>query len=471
MSNYILSPIIINSKLDDSYNIDHPQRLEMKGLARYYQKLTLDEVVSKSVKGLFQHRYRFACKRYFKNTWKLVSLNNIWDSSTPLTLGKLRAIDRCFVYHGRGIPAPKTVLSDTSEVVKVVIQSLLHGGKLTSALLHKPTLEAILIKKDPQLLAEFHKELQHELNHLIANPPTNANEEFIWRAFLGNVIALLPFTYPKNDTKVTLPVLKNGVCRPVEYTMQVLPLEVTKLSSPMLMLGLSPVNDAKASHVLTYLATTFPAGDGYAGTLLADFTPNKSVGEAVYERNKAVIDGWMMGKKDIYGAGTSLGGALMMLTLIHHSEKLARIDLYNPPGLYENCWEKPISTNCKVNIFNQYGDLVSKLGFFPTTPNVSLYAVTSKDARENFLSAHSCAFTGCPEVSIVQQDPKIENNDTYRKMLTKLHKRLGPVVVYHPIKSVLIARDALKGLHRDWNPRLETLKKNCFAFCCCSPVA
>ncbi len=464
MKNSPIHPVLTSNLLDstclvpDSQIIDSPSRLlaQTSGWQQLFlgkDKSHPNNRITHAVKEFFQQRYDFHQKGIFKRTWRALQIYKKWNPASLLTLGKLRAIDAIFkkrlIYHGPGIMPPKDNLPHADATIKMVVRSLLHGGRTSSSNISSAGIKALFLQKDETLLHGFRMELQHELDNLVATTPKNPQEELLWRAFLGNVVALLPYTYPHNDDAFHIPILSHGVCRRVEYKIHVMPLSLTSLSSPMTALGLTPLNDAEAPPMLVYIGTTYPAGEGFATTVLADFTPNHSVGEAVYKCNQTQIDAWLKDKTGVHAIGASLGGALALHTLRHHADKLNRLDAYNPPGLYENCWQKKIDTTCKVNIYRQAGDLVSELGFWPDSENVSLYAVLShqENVSEDILNSHARAFTGLKEVTILKQSPDIENKSFFRRLLTKLHQWLGPILVWLPIRCFLILRWLLTGLY------------------------
>ena len=288
--------------------MDDLKRLQLIGsrwqsFIHFPTKQRLNKAMQQQVQDFFQKKQGYADAAEFKKVWTFIGADKIWDTATPLTLGTLRQIDD-FVkakinYHGPGIKTPDATCRPppVNVTVSTVVQALIHGGSLPRHILNTDTAKAIFVTKDENLLQAFRQELQYELDALVAKPPQNKAEERIWRAFLGHIVALLPLTYPHENEIFSIPVLSDGICRRVDYKIHVMPLTVTSLSSPMTALGLTPQNDEKAPPYLTYLPTTYPAGDGYAGTLLADFSPFYSVGESVYIRNHAQIDAWLAGKE------------------------------------------------------------------------------------------------------------------------------------------------------------------------------
>lgn len=454
-----------NTSLDDSTRVAYVNSF-WKKIGHLQEKKQLDSKVQQEVKSFFQQRYGYQDATAFDRVWKRVGAKK-WTPSSELTVGKFRDIDQAFqqqlVYHGQGMQAPPTEMkTGIDSNVQKFVQTLLHGRDFPKELIHqKEVRNAVFIKKDHELLKQFRAEMQKELDNLAKNPPKTAQEEILWRAFLGNILALIPFSYPTNQDTLTIPMLSEGKCIQVSYSIEVLPLKFNALSSPMIALGMMPKNNDKAPPMLCYLGTTYPAGDGFAATVFADFTPGYSVGDFVYSRSKDKIDAWMKDKKDVHVIGTSLGGALTFHTLRHHEDKLSRVDVYNPPGLYNSDWVAGVGDKCPTKIYCQPGDLVSKMGAWPTGKNVSLYAVVphQENLKENLISSHARAFTGCPEVSIIKQDPQVQNKGFRRRFLTFLHRFLGPVFVFVPSISVLLIIRAVQSI-RDAAARVFHKKKN-----------
>jgi hypothetical protein len=287
-------------------------------------------------------------------------------------------------------------------------------------------------------LNQFRGALQRELEHLAAHPPSTPADELVWRIFLGNVLGFLPYTYPSTGETLRIPVLANGSCKLVEYDLETIPLEFNKLATPMSAIAMTPKEDPEASPILSFIGTTFPAGDGFASTLQSDFTPGFSVGELAYEMNQEKISAWMQGKRDVQVVGISLGGALAFHAVRHHKE-IAHTDVYNPPGLYQECWEQQQNTECAINIYCQPKDLVSELGSWPTKGKVSSYEVVQHQGlSENPLCSHVQANSGTDKISIIKHDPAEQNRSLLRRILTVLHKVLGPILIFLPVELCLL---------------------------------
>ena len=343
------------------------------------------------------------------------------------------------VYQGNGIPScppPPSIDPLISELANAIF----HGRKFSPDLFQMRCFKAVFVHQDTELLKQFQNILQAELENLAACLPKNDSEAFVWSAFLGNILAILPFSYPQDNQRIHIPFLQDGICEMVEYKITTLPLEEPDAPSPMISLGLTPTSHKTANPILSFIGTTYPVGSGFLASLMTDFCPNKSVGEHAYESSKAIIDAWLQGKKNVRVVGCSLGGALAFHTLQDHPHELSQIDVYNPPGLYPECWKREFNEGCRIHIYQQSHDFVPWVGSWPTGKNIHLYQVktTTKLPSHNFFTAHLRAYTGCEEIKIIEKDPLIENEKFKRKVLTFLHRNLGPLFIYLPLKLICL---------------------------------
>lgn len=434
--------VLDDTTVAKTISLDNKDRLKFgsslwQKIIHFNDKRKLDNKITREVKELFRIRYHFEDEKTFARIWNKIGAH-AWSPKSELTVGKLQEIDNQFkqnlIYHGAGIAAPQQS-SNADQRIQHIVKVLLHGATMQkTAVLDKQTFQAVFMKHDPYLMKQFEIELQNELNNLAAAPPKTPEEEIVWRAFLGNVLTLMPFCYPASGEVFSIPILENGVCRKVDYNLEVLSLPYSDKSTPMTALGLTPKNDPKAPPLISFLGTTFPAASGFAATILADFTPGKSVGETVYDRNEKTIDNWMRDKKDVHALGVSLGGAMSFHLLRHYQDKVSHVDVFVPPGLYPEAWKNEINEECKVNIYTQPGDIVSELGVWPTGKNVNVYRIYQhQDLDENLLSSHARAFAGCNNITIVKEDPAKVNTSSKRKFITRLHRFLGPILVYLPV--------------------------------------
>lgn len=420
------------------------------------EKRELNHKMWQTISGFFQERYSIKNPEHFKRVWKEIG-HKRWTVKSPFTVEHLRAIDdefkRKLIYHGPGIFPINQNTAHKNSAVQKIVNSLLHGGALPlKSLLQKSIFNAVFVKHDPTLLKKFCEELQLELNQLAKNPPLTMQEEIVWRQFLGNVLALLPFTYPHENETFFIPYLEqDGTCRQLPYTTHVMELTAGHETTSISAIALSPISDTYAPSILSFIGTTYPAGDGFSATIKADFTPKMSVGEDVYRQGKEKIAAWFKDKTNVHVVGTSLGGAMAFHTILDHYQRLTRADIYNPPGLYAHCWkERSFNDGCHIHIYRQPGDIVSKMGFWPTGSKVHLFDTIphQKGIKEKMPRAHAQVFSGCQRITLLKSDPAEENKSFSRKALVFLHRYFGPYVFYYPTCFILCCSRIVQAARR-----------------------
>lgn len=443
--------------LDSAKRIKYNNSL-WDSIFHHKKKQQLNKEMWQTVSGFFQQRYQIENPQHFLRIWKEIGQKE-WSLKSPLTVGQLRAIDsnfrRCLVYYGQGMMAPLPLPTEhTNSTVQQIVNACLHGGTLSVDMIQKPILQAVFVRHDASLLKQFRNELQLELDHLAKNPPNSASKEIVWRQFLGNIIALLPFSYPNENELFNIPVLAaDKTCHQVLYRANVIELTPNNLSTPVSAIGLTPVDDMQASPILSFLGTTYPAGNGFSATIKADFTPNMSVGEDVYRQGKEKIGLWFTNKNNVHLIGTSLGGALAFHALVDHHSKLSRVDTYNPPGLYEHCWkDRHFNDGCEINIYRQPKDIVSKMGFWPTGDKVKIFNIIphQKGIVEGMPRSHVQVYSGCQKVTFLKSDPAAENKSSSRKALVFLHRYIGPFVFFYPTCFILWCYQMVKATQKCW---------------------
>lgn len=440
--------------LDNDTLVEDPSRLRWKDtlwhrVVHYRENKQLDKQISQEVHQFFQERYHFEDATTFERVWDELA-SRVWNPSQPLTAGAVRALERSFqncLYMGQGIEGPPIDETSPSAPVRHFVRALLHGDRFTAEIMQDAGFDAIFVRHDPVLMGYFREALQDELLHLAAHPPESESQALIWKAFVGNLIALFPFCYPEEGTHFSIPRLENGQCIVDDYQVEVIPMHFPGLTSPMNALGMTPVKSSNAPDLLVFMGTTFPAGSGFAATILSDFTPGHSVGQLIYRRNKEKIDKWLEGKTGVTAVGLSLGGALVFHALRHHPDNFAHAETFSPPGLYERNWRKKISPDCKVNIYTQKGDIVTQLGHFPKGDNVSLYSIYPhhEGVREVPWDSHIRVFFGLKKLTVIKTDIDRENNKFGRGLLTRLHQFVAPFFVFLPFTiGVLIHKGIQK---------------------------
>ncbi|HSW71862.1 MAG TPA: hypothetical protein VLG44_00440 [Chlamydiales bacterium] len=395
-------------------------------LPLYKRNFLLESKIHKAflgkVKTHLQLKLGIQDDELFQRIWDegLASREINCRENEPLTIEKLEQIEAALreavVYLGKGIDV--SAYPNDPELHEI-IQFLLGRGDFSSTwLTNLQNLKGVFLEKDLRLLRGMEGELASILEYACLRMPS-PQEETLFQAFVGNIISLIPYSYPEEGTTFTIPQKINGKWEAVEYQLEKR-IELTPkfFSSPIVAYALVSEN---GPPLLTFLGTTYPAADGFVATLLADCTPFFSVGRAPYLWGKGKIAEWLQGKTGVRLFGMSLGGALCFHTLYDHREKIQSLDVYNPPGLY---WKETFDGSVEVNIYYQENDLVASMGFFPEGKNVSVYRVFP-EKMENPLKAHARVYTGSDRLAMLKNDPAYENRRGVRIFFTFLHFTIG----------------------------------------------
>jgi len=378
--------------------------------------------VQKEVQALFRHLFHML-QRFFSNVWSQTGDIGRIQLATKVAKSEnaSRKIDSQ-IYVGPGMQIEPKPGADPT--VHRFMNYLLRGDQFPFQWLNGATLKAIFVRKDPFFLRSMKEEFQYVFEQAAKRLPLiGSKEEMLFETFIGNCIALLPYSYPEAGEVFSIPQKIEGEWRICQYRVDPIELTPKGILTPLKAFGLTSPN---APPLLTFLGTTYPAGDGFLASILSDFTPGLSVGHAPYLLGKTKIDSWLRGKTEVRLYGLSLGGALCFQVLRHHREKIEQANVYNPPGLFPWNWDKPFDRE-KVNIFCQENDLVSTMGFFPEGRGVSVYRVFGSRV-ENWFNAHVKCYTGTGQVSIAKSSVAVENNRTIRKILTLAHLIFGLVL-------------------------------------------
>lgn len=309
-------------------------------------------------------------------------------------------------------------------------------NKFSAKWLNVERAKAVLVSHDPVLLKRMREEFQAVLDFCWEHrPEVGSPDEVLFQTFVGNVIALLPYTYPSVGEAVSLPLKVDGVWKRIEYRVDAkIELSPRWLSSPLSACGFK---SEEGPPLLVFLGTTYPAGDGFVATLLSDFTPFLSVGRAPYLYGREEIGKWMEGKGKARLFGVSLGGALCFQTLSEWEEKISHVATYNAPGLHAWDWKRRCGGDVDVQVIYNENDLVGTLGFYPEGDGVQVLRVL-KERKENFFKAHVQAYTGSERVTLFKSDAGYENRRSIRKALTALHFLLGFWIVFLPVACVYL---------------------------------
>jgi len=386
------------------------------------------------ISAVYKKRLGLESDRIFKKVWdQALAAHDIrWDVRKPLTIEEFNKIEAVLkdtlIYHGKGVEIDG---AGPDPQVHEIIQFLLGQGTPSREWLNAKNAKGILIRKDPALLKAMRDEFRAVLKscgeHL---PIPGSKEEILYKTFIGNIVALLPYAYPEEGEVFSIPQKINGEWKNSVYTVdRKIELSPKWFSSPIAAYGLT---SKEGPPLLTFLGTTYPAGEGYLATLLSDVTPFMSVGHAPYIYGKKQIEEWLNDKEQVRLCGTSLGGALSFHVLRNHKEKIAQVDAYNPPGLHPWQWKEKFNDSVEINIVYNENDLVGTLGAFPEGDKVNVIRPVL-EKNQNSIKAHAQAYSGNKEVMLLKSDPAYENSRISRKLLTVCHFFLSCLLAFIPI--------------------------------------
>ena len=438
--------------------MENPERVKLvdsrwQSFLHPWKRKELDAKVLQATKDHFQEKLHVQDKREFDRLWNEVA-KPLWSPASKLTEESLTALDSGFsqvIYNGKGLYHPDTSpqLEGSGKLAQEALQVLCHGASVSSNFIDKNLLLTVFVNADPEFMLKFYEAIQRELDFLAANPPQTEAEELIWRVYLGNLLGLVPFSYPATGTQLNIPVLQDGRCTAVRYTIEKIPMPLTRFASPMSAFGMTPEAGSNAQPILSFMGTTFPGAEGFLTTILSDTYPGHHVGGYVFDKNKELFDRWFEDKSDVHVVGISLGGALSLHAAKEYSEKIARVDAYNAAGVDTETWDAKLSDDCKVYIWCHAGDVVSEVGHWPTKPNVSVMRVIAhqEGVGEGALESHGRVLAGCKRVSVRKLDTQELNKSFKRGFMTFLHRYVGSWLVFVPTFCAAVIAELARGVY------------------------
>lgn len=453
ISSFPLDPAFAVFSCQGEELVDLPRREELRQLPWYSRIFYLREISSLNhdflvrIKRIFQEKFGIANERIFEWLWReaLSSHRIEWENEacSIQTLNRMEAALRdTLAYQGAGIKADTC---GPHPEVHQVFQFFLGRGELSLHLANQKNLKGIFLDKDPDLLQGMQEEIRAILAYAADHLPIeNSREEKLFQAFIGNMIALLPYGYPEEGQTYTIPQKIHGRWQKCLYTVE-RKIELTPkwFATPITAYGLTSLT---GSPLLTFLGTTYPAGDGFISTILTDITPGCSIGKIAYQWGKDRIEEWMGNKRGVSLFGVSLGGALSFHLLKDRKEQIASLHVYNPPGFYPWEWDDNYNAQ-EINIYLQENDLVSKIGTFPK--GALIYRILPHTS-EGIFSDHVRIYSSFERVTLLQTHSDYENSKFVRKICAGSHFILS-VLLFFPILSLyalyLSARQIQKLFH------------------------
>lgn len=371
---------------------------------------------------LFKNHYAFTSDFAFQSTWNHIAKEHHFKwSKKGVSAESLQKLTTAFdaVYHGPGI---QPTSPPATSLAPQMANYLIGQGEMQKEFLSKEAIAPFLLKKDPTHLQEMREVLKSSLQHCCDNPPQD-EEETVYQAYVGNIIALLPYFYPPVGESFNIPQKVDGAWKACTYKLdKVFELTPRWLGSPITALGLTTVDGGPS--LISFLGTSYPTGSGFLLTLFADATPGMSVGGKPFLFGKTQLEKWLDSNPQTEIFGHSLGGALALHLSNTKHPSLKHAWTFNPAGLYP--WDYPERSNMPINIYYQDNDLVPTMGAFPKGENVNITRIIPQE-RQAPIPSHARVFTGMDQVTMYKSSPQTEHKRFARIVLTSLHMLLGAI--------------------------------------------
>ncbi len=280
--------------------------------------------------------------------------------------------------------------------------------------------KALFWEYDKELVAQHRAHFQEVFKFLYHHPTWSARDSLVSEMLVGNLIALLPFFDFENQSRIQLLRYIDQEWKIITYQLTHIPLVKGEINA----YGLEPVDDnPKASSILVFCGTPYPAASGFLEAIWSDLHPIKSIGEEIFQQGRAELDRWMEGKSKVDCYGMSLGGALAYHAGHAYGEKV-RVHAYASPGLVPM---KGGLSQIHGRVFFHLNDLIRSIGYHPESENFEIYAVVT-DADLNFITAHSHP-TGLGPTLVLKIDPKHENQ-TWLRYLANILKIIVSTILF-----------------------------------------
>lgn len=289
--------------------------------------------------------------------------------------------------------------------------------------LDKRVVKAFFYRHDPELAKEARADFQDIFNY-IADKAQKDNRPLVLKEelFCYRLLSFFPFLKPDGES-VEFPFSSEGRVQKIAYRFERIELTDDKLISPLIAYGLVA---KEAPPLLVFKGTTFPADDGFARSILADFTPNKSVGGAVLKNASDRLKAWVSDKKGIIVTGMSLGGSLAQHFGVEFTDRTSKIYAFSAPRLIQS----ELKENAPLCIrINTKGDIVTKVGD-SLLSNTKTYEIET-DEKYNLFWRHILA----PESRKNKEIKEKESEEV--SIFAKLHRIFSPLI--YLITSIAIS--------------------------------
>lgn len=342
----------------------------------------------------------------------------------------------------------KNVIENANIIGRNALRVLMMGWQDVRSLVNMQTLQAILVKRDHELLRGMRLAFQQGFEYLyetqLKDRSFNEVQMEQIQLYLSNCLSLLPFADITPYESFQIPQYIDGQWQLVDY--KVIPIELTPTTGlrklflydadRVFAYGLEPLFDNNAQPHLIFMGTN-AVGQGLLSQLNTDLEPFETAGKKLYRTGLARLNKWLDAQeKKVHVCGMSLGGSLSLLLAMHQGEKLSRVDVLNPPGIYEPfyksrfdrwdaCTEKPI-----VCIQRQGDDLVSRLGNWKHEWQLLEVMPPQEKKGPNFIADHALNYAGIAGTKM-HYVTDLHQDNQFRKAQTVLFYIIIRAFVYY----------------------------------------
>lgn len=262
------------------------------------------------------------------------------------------------------------------------IRWLFSTEPMSRKVFNRKLVQALFVRKNPQLLRELQRSLESLFERLIENE----HPEIL----IARGIALLPFL--DLQEQVHVPQYMQGAWRMVRYEVKPLFLTPAWLGSP---LAAYLLTHPSAPALLLFKGTPPPTSLGHFLSIWTDFTPGFSVGELAFRLfAKSRLTALLQKQKGVLKAyGQSLGGSLALLTAsyLHVDE----VHAFAPAPLFKRAYSQ--FQEGDVSIYWHVNDPVPFIGggFHSAW---KFYEIEGQAPQNKFLAHLRCVVMPCTVV-------------------------------------------------------------------------
>ena len=297
------------------------------------------------------------------------------------------------------------------------------------------TFNAIFVDRDHQMTKAMRMAFQQGFNHIFSQlqgKTLTDLEHNQAQLYISNCLTYLPYADLTPYESFAIPQFVDGQWQLIDYKVE--PIELTPTSGfkklflheqdRVFAYGLEPIHHDQAEPHLIFMGTTYPAGQGFVSMVNTDLEAFETAGKKLYRTGHKNITRWLdkqlekPNPKKTHLCGTSLGGALSLLTVIDQGDKISRVDALNPPGLYEPLFRKSrfdhwdeLQEKPEVYVQKQGDDQVSAFGVWKPDWHVLHVTPPADKKGPNSGTDHALNYAGFAETTFTLIDTVKDNEE------------------------------------------------------------